>query len=155
MSELLFNNVQLTRSYFLKNVSALDDGLVDVQPDGFNNTLHWHIGHVLTVAEQLMFGFPENTNNLPVNYKELFARGTKPADWQGQVPSVKELVEKLTDQLTRMNDIPVESINKKLESPFLGCKTFGELVNFCLFHENLHLGQIQAMKRMIETAQAK
>ena len=155
MGELLFSNIKLTRDYFLKNVGKLDDGLVDVQPEGFNNTLHWHIGHVLTTTEQLVFGFPKNTNNLPANYKELFAKGTKPADWQGQVPTVKELVIQLTDQLTRMNDIPVESLSKKLESPFLGRETFGEIINFCLFHENLHLGHIQAMKRVIETAQSK
>jgi uncharacterized damage-inducible protein DinB len=155
MSELLVNNIQLTRSFFLKNVGKLDDSLVDVQPEGFNNTLHWHIGHVLTVTEQLIFRFPEKTTNLPPNYPELFARGTKPADWQGQVPSVKELVEQLTDQLTRIKEIPAESLSRKLKSPFLGCETFGELINFCLFHETLHLGQIQAMKRVIETAQSK
>lgn len=155
MSQLLFNNMELTRSFFIKNVEAVEEGLADIQPEGFNNTIHWHIGHVLTTAENIMFGFPKKTSHLPANYMELFARGTKPADWQGDVPSVSVLTSQLKEQLKRMKEISVESLNVKLKEPFLGQETFGELVNFALFHENLHLGHIQAMKRVIETAKTK
>jgi hypothetical protein len=152
MSELLFNNMELTRSYFIKNIKAVEEGITDVQPEGFNNTIHWHIGHVLTTAESLIFGFPKNTSYLPANYMELFARGTKPAEWEEDVPSISVLTSQLKEQLSRMKEIPVESLSVELKEPFLGQQTFGELVNFALFHENLHLGHIQAMKRVIETA---
>lgn len=151
MSELLLNNMELTRSFFIKNVVAIDEGIVDIQPKGFNNNIHWHVGHVLTTTESLVFGFPKNTSDLSANYMELFARGTKPADWKGDVPSVSVLVSQLKDQLNRMKEIPVESLSVKLKEPFLGQETYGELVNFALFHESLHLGHIQAMKRVIET----
>lgn len=147
--------MELTRSFFIKNVVGIDEGLVDVQPEGFNNNIHWHVGHVLTTNESLLFGFPKNTSNLPANYMELFARGTKPADWKGDVPSVSVLVTQLKDQLNRMKEIPVENLGVKLKEPFLGQETFGGLVNFALFHENLHLGHIQAMKRVIETRKNK
>jgi hypothetical protein len=155
MSQLLLNNMELTRSFFIKNVDAVDESLVDVQPDGFNNNIHWHVGHVLTTTESLLFGFPKKASNLPANYMELFARGTKPADWKGDVPSVSVLVTQLKDQINRMKEIPVESLSVKLKEPFLGQETFGELVNFALFHENLHLGHIQAMKRVIEAGKNK
>jgi uncharacterized damage-inducible protein DinB len=155
MSERLFKNMELTRSFILKSISTLDEAIVDVQPEGFNNTIHWHIGHILTVAEQFMFGFPKKSTHLPANYMELFGSGTKPADWQGEVPSVKELSAQLNDQLKRMKEVPAESLNEKLQKPFLGQETYGELANFNLFHEALHLGQIQTMKRVIEIAQAK
>ena len=89
-----------------------------------------------------------NTSHLSANYFELFARGTKPADWQGDVPSVSALTIQLKDQLKRMKELPVESFSRKLDEPFLGQETFGELINFALFHENQHLGHIQAMKRI-------
>src|SRR3954471_3773993 len=108
MSELLFKNMELTRSFFIKNVEAIEEGLVEVQPEGFNNTIHWHVGHVLTVAEQFMFGFPKKSTNLPANYMELFATGTKPADWNGEVPSIQELAEQLKEQLQRIKEIPGE-----------------------------------------------
>jgi uncharacterized damage-inducible protein DinB len=152
MSELVYKSFELTRNYLIKNVEAFDEAILDVQPQGFNNTIHWHIGHVLTVAEQFMFGFPKKSTSLPANYMELFATGTKPADWQGDVPSVQELHAQLKEQLKRIKDIPGESFNEKLKTPFLGQETFGELANFGVFHETLHLGQMQAMKRVIEAA---
>ncbi|AIM16770.1 MULTISPECIES: DinB family protein [Neobacillus] len=155
MSELLFKHFETTRSYFLKNVEALEESIVDVQPEGFNNTLHWQVGHVLTVTEQFMFGFPKKSAHLPENYLELFGNGTKPADWQGDVPSVQVLVEQLKEQLKRIKEIPAESFQTKLKAPILGQETFGELANFSIFHEAMHLGQIQSMKRLIQAKQTK
>ncbi|WP_462412639.1 DinB family protein [Neobacillus sp. Marseille-QA0830] len=155
MSEQIFKTMELTRNYFLKTVKGLDETIVDVQPDGFNNNIHWHIGHVLTVTEQFMFGFPKKSTQLTEQYMEWFATGTKPADWKGEVPSVQELVAQLQDQLQRMKEIPAESFNERLKTPFLGQETFGELTSFALFHETMHLGQIQAMKRVVAAASVK
>ena len=155
MSELLLKHYQLVRERFIKGVAELEEGFADVQPEGFNNTIHWHVGHVLTVAEQFMFGFPKKSAGLPANYMEFFATGTKPADWHVDVPSVKELTAQLKEQMKRIREIQGESFNEKLKTPFLGQETFGELANFAIFHESLHLGQIQAMKRVVEAANAK
>lgn len=152
MSELLFKHFEVTRGIFLKNITALDETIVDVQPEGFSNTIHWHIGHVLTVAEQFMFGFPKKSANLPENYVSLFGNGTKPADWNGDVPSLEELSRQLQEQIIRIKEIPAERLNDRLAVPFLGLETFGELANFGVFHEANHLGQIQAMKRVVEAA---
>jgi uncharacterized damage-inducible protein DinB len=149
MSELIFKHYELARDRFVKSVDALEDGIADVQPEGFNNTIHWHVGHVLTVAEQFMFGFPKKSTQLPANYMELFASRTSPAAWQGDVPSVQELIVQLQEQVSRIKEIPAESFNQRLKTPFLGQETFGELTNFAIFHESIHLGQIQAMKRVI------
>jgi uncharacterized damage-inducible protein DinB len=152
MSELLFKHYDLARDRFVKSVDALEEGIADVQPEGFNNTIHWHVGHVLTVAEQFMFGFPKKSTQLPANYMELFASGTSPVAWQGEVPSVQELIVQLQEQVSRIKEIPAESFNQRLKTPFLGQETFGELTNLAIFHESIHLGQIQAMKRVINGA---
>ncbi|MEH6891834.1 DinB family protein [Bacillus sp. JJ864] len=150
MNKLVFKQFQMTRGYFIKNVESLSKEIVNVQPDGFNNTIQWHIGHVLTVAEQFMLGFPYKTTHLPANYIELFGNGTKPADWKEDVPTVDKLIIELKDQLVRLQQIPAERLNETLEKPFMGLETFGELTALTLMHEANHLGQIQAMKRIIE-----
>jgi hypothetical protein len=99
-----------------------------------------------------MFGYPKKSTQLPANYMELFASGTSPSAWQGDVPSVQELIVQLQEQLTRIKEIPADSFNQKLKTPFLGQETFGELTNFAIFHESTHLGQIQAMKRVINAS---
>lgn len=149
MSDILFKQYNLTRDRFIKRVQNINPEIVDIQPKGFNNNIHWMVGHVLTIAEQFLFGFPANTANLPASYKELFGGGTKPADWTGDVPSVSVLVEQLAEQLKRINEIPASHFAEKLEKPFLGCETFGELAGFGTYHEALHLGQIQTLARLI------
>jgi hypothetical protein len=155
MSELLFKQFVLTRNNFIKRVEPIDKEIVDVQPSGFNNNIHWIVGHVLTVAEQFLFGFPIQSSHLPASYKELFGNGTKPADWNGSVPSVEELLGQLKEQLERIKEIPAERFNDRLEKPFRDLETFGELANMAVFHEANHLGQIQTMKRLIETTNNK
>lgn len=155
MNQLVFKQFEMTREYFIKNVEYISKELNDVQPDGFNNTIHWHTGHVLTITEQTMFGFPNVTTHLPTNYIKLFGNGTKPADWTGNIPAMDQLVVQLKDQLTRLKQIPPEQLDQDLDTPFLGCKTVGELAGLTIMHEATHMGQIQAMKRLIEHVSLK
>lgn len=155
MNHLVFKQFEMTREYFIKNVESVSKEQTDVQPDGFNNTIHWLTGHVLTITEQTMFGFPHATTHLPTNYIELFGNGTKPADWTGNIPVMDQLLVQLKDQLTRLKQISTEQLDQDLNTPFLGCKTVGELAGLTLMHEATHMGQIQAMKRMIEHVSVK
>jgi len=155
MTQLLFIQFEMTREYFIKIVESVSKEQTDVQPDGFNNTIHWHTGHVLTITEQTMFGFPHVTTHLPTNYIELFGNGTKPADWTGDIPSMDQLIVQLKGQLTRLKQISTEQLDQDLDTPYLGCKTGGELAGLTLMHEATHMGQIQAMKSMIEHVSVK
>src|SRR5699024_4061443 len=145
MSHDLFKQVEITRNALLNEIRNLDSDVVDVQPKGFNNTIHWHIGHVLTVTKQFLFGFPDKSQHIPENYTKLFGNGTKPADWTDDVPSVDTLSEQLSEQLDRMKEIPVQQLDEKLDQPILGQNTFGELACMTVFHEANHLGQIHSM----------
>jgi hypothetical protein len=149
MSELLFKQFELTRSSFLKNIEGITAEQAGVQPEGFNNNIHWHIGHVLTVTEQFMMGYPKKSNHLPANYIELFGNGTRPSEWTGDVPSVDVLRDQMKLQLGRIKEVPASMLDEKLKKPFLGLETFGELANMALFHEAYHLGQIHAMRKLV------
>lgn len=150
MSVLLFKQFELTRGSFLKNIEKITPEESSVQPEGFNNNIHWHIGHVLTVTEQFMMGFPKKSNHLPANYIELFGKGTRPSEWTGDVPSVDVLTDQLKAQLGRIKEVPASMLDEKLKKPFLSLETFGELANMALFHEAFHLGQIHAMKKLVK-----
>ena len=60
-------------------METLDDKTVDTQPEGFNNTIRWHIGHVLTAAETFMFG--REFKQLPTEYPGMFGYGSRPSKW--------------------------------------------------------------------------
>ena len=57
---------EITRGALLTFMETLDDKTADTQPKGFNNTIRWHIGHVLTAAEVFMFG--KEFKQLPTEY---------------------------------------------------------------------------------------
>lgn len=151
MSQYLTKQFEVTRHVLLEDIKNLDDSVIDVQPEGFNNTIHWHIGHILTVTEQFLFAFPDKTKHIPENYVDLFGNGTKPADWSGEVPTVDALIKQLADQLERIKQITSEQFEHKLDKPLFGQDTVGGLATFAVFHEANHVGQIHAMNFAAQT----
>lgn len=149
---LLKRQLEITRNNLFKAIGETSPEVISTQPEGFNNTIHWHVGHILMVGEQFFFG---KNGQLPKNYLELFGNGSKPADWKGDVPSVDQLVDQLKDQLNRIKEIPDSKADEKLPREILGQNTFGELAALALYHESFHFGQIHAMKRVVETSLQK
>lgn len=147
MSGYIKKQFEITRANLFKTIGESDPEILTVQPQGFRNTIHWHIGHILTVAEQFLFGKEQQLSDA---YAKLFGYGSKPADWEGEVPSVEDLVEGIKSQLLRIKEIPDSRFVEKLPQPVLGQETFGELAALAAYHEAFHYGQIHAMKKVIE-----
>ncbi|WP_232732487.1 DinB family protein [Bacillus sp. mrc49] len=142
------NQLTMMRKSLLKEIEGVTPELMDVQPEGFNNTIHWHLGHVLTAAEKFLL---DDSSTLPANYSQLFGYGSKPAAWTGDVPSVDTLTQQLQEQLGRLLEIPEERLTEKAAQPFMGMETIGEFINFVVQHEVNHIGQIHAMKIIIQS----
>lgn len=143
---------QLTRQMLLNFVQDLNEEVSQVQPEGFNNNIRWHIGHLLVTSESFMFGYPKKSTNIPVEYASLFNMGTNPAAWEGEVPSIQELSKCLKEQAKRINAIPEDFFEQKLpfKFPLDGIEKYSDLYALMLHHESEHLGQMKAMKRAIQ-----
>lgn len=141
----------LARNGLLGFVNKLDEKIVDIQPDHFNNTLRWHTGHVLVTTESLLFGFPKQSENIPEAYHALFATGTKPADWEVEAPSLTDLVKYLEEQHERVNGLSDAFFAETLPYtlPFGNFKTYDDIFAMILQHEAEHLGQMKAMHRIV------
>ncbi len=146
MSDLIKRQFELTRGTILKDIENVSETNFDVLPEGFNNNVHWQLGHVLVAAEKFLFG---PAGQLPEEYGKLFGYGSKPSDWEGEVPSVATLVEQLKEQLNRIKELPNDRFDEKLPEPVLGNTTYGELASLTAFHEANHSGQIYAMVRFL------
>src|SRR5690625_2674028 len=101
MSRKQFN---LARTALLDFIKDMENETLDFQAKPFNNTLRWHIGHVLVFTEKLLFGYPKRTKHVPEEYATLFGPGTKPSEWTDSPPSLEELVEYLQHQQERINN---------------------------------------------------
>ena len=74
MSQALLKEFEFVRSRLFKSIEETSPEVLDIQPQGFNNTLHWHVGHMLTIAENFLFA---GNQQIPEKYNELFGGGTR------------------------------------------------------------------------------
>lgn len=151
----MLHHLALTRRVFTRLAKSIDEEIADTYPKGLNNTIRWHIGHTLFVAEHYIFDFPTDSTDLPVSYDALFKNGTKPSEWKIEPPSIAELVEEIEKQTERLNKLPKAYFDAPLEKelPFGRFKTNGDLFIFIIHHEAEHIGQIKMMKQLIEAKQ--
>ena len=82
----------------------------------------------------------------PSRYFKLFGPGTKPADWQGDIPSLDELKQKLEEHPVRLKEVLTGQLNDEAAEAFLSLPKVGEILNFTLYHEGVHTGTIKALK---------
>ncbi|UUZ82760.1 DinB family protein [Paenibacillus sp. P26] len=154
MSQSILNTGKVLRQIVIGQLQGISEDQFDIQPKGFNNTIRWNVGHMVYWMDKyatLSFGSP---TAIPAQYEALFNSGTKPSDWSIAPPSKEELIGWLAAQLSRLNELTPEMLDKKLEAPFemgpFQFVTAGELFNFALMHESIHLGMISGLFKAIQ-----
>ncbi|GMX63984.1 DinB family protein [Paenibacillus elgii] len=153
MTQSIIHTSQVLRQVVIGQVQGISEAQFDVQPAGFNNTIRWNVGHMIYWMDKystLSFGSP---SAIPGHYETLFGSGTKPSDWTMTPPSKDELIQGLTAQLSRFSELTPEMLDNALEAPFVmgpfQFSTAGELFNFALIHEAIHLGTITSQLKTI------
>lgn len=148
MSKKQFN---LSRTALLTFFQELDEETTDIQSKYFNNTLRWHIGHVLVTHEKFFFRYPSKSDNIPESFANIFSSGTKPSEWTEEPPTLEELTKYLVEQQERINsfDDLFWTSNVKFKVPFGSVETFGDLLIMLSHHETEHLGKMKAMLQVV------
>ena len=141
---------ELTRSKLHEIFDSLTEAEADFQPDGFNNTIRWQLGHVLVSAEAFLFDYPGSGSPLPKLYGEFFNSGTSPKYWQRSAPSLKDIKSNYLAQEKRIKELPQDYWRGEVTGPLskFNLRTKSELFHFLLNHEAMHLGQIQSLQKL-------
>ncbi|WP_123042848.1 DinB family protein [Cohnella candidum] len=152
MANSIINTGKVLRQIVIGQLQSVSEDQLDFQSTHFNNTIRWNAGHIVYWMDKyaaLSFGFP---STIPSRYESLFGSGTKPSDWTAAPPSKEELSEMLTAQLSRLSELTPEMLDRNLQSPFtmgpFQFTTSGELFNFALMHEAIHLGVISSQLKV-------
>ena len=145
-ADLLFKQINMARENTLKEFNGLSEEQANQVPKGFRNSIRWNLGHICTVQNLLLKNYGGITLEVPFHYIELFAPGTKPADWKDDVPTLDELKQRLEEQPARLKDILAGKLNDQAVKQFRTFTTIGEIAIFTLFHEGLHIGAIKGLK---------
>jgi uncharacterized damage-inducible protein DinB len=153
----IMKQFDMTRTTLMKSIESISEADADLMPNEFNNTIRWNIGHILTVTDRT-FIIAKSITQLPPSFKGLFAPGTSPKGWSNDIPSLEELFSHLEQQKIEIQEIFSHSIDEKLETPFTlklyggyELNSVGELLNYFVFHEAMHIGYINALKRVLHT----
>ncbi|MFC0214390.1 DinB family protein [Paenibacillus chartarius] len=139
------------RKQILNIMTGLPENKLSLVPEGFNNNLHWQIGHVLTITNDLIFVLSGAGSRIPSSYGTFFATGTSPSNWSEQPPEVHILEKKLEEQML----VICEMYDGNLAEPvtakdnFLQARVIGELFYVLIAHESTHLGMITAMAKVL------
>lgn len=151
----VWNQYELIRGITLATLVNTTEDAANIVPVGFSNNIRWNLGHILLSQDFLLFG-PTGTP-LPPSYGALFAPGTKPADWQGDIPTLETLAAQFKEQSARIKETLQSRLNESLPQPLsLGDKgtihTYGEMLLFTLYHEGMHMGCISGLRKGIASA---
>jgi hypothetical protein len=142
--------LNMARDWCIEIAESCPEELVDVQLKEFNNTIRWQAGHILTVAERMLFHVPQPFAVLPSAYTEWFDAGSKPSHWIDQPPSMTELISLLKRQQDRFLAIAPEQFDVCLNPPLFGLASYGECAGFVVVHESFHTGKMDEMLRVIK-----
>jgi uncharacterized damage-inducible protein DinB len=153
MSSIILGQFNKVRGWTIQISEKLSEEMVNIQPEGFNNTIKWHLGHLVTETEYFMFELSKRPMNIQDHYNDFFAPGTKPSNWQGQAPALTELIAELKDQLKRVNELPSDTFHQSLEKPVHGFTTVLDAASFSVLHESVHIGHIEAMERVLKNSE--
>lgn len=143
MSQIIVDSAKTVRRLSMDAIEAIPESLFDVQPEGFNNTIRWNVGHLIYWMDAYRSLCFSAETAIPSSYASFFNSGTKPADWTATPPDKEELLATMARQLASFDEIAPDRLNASLPSPLqFGPLTFrlaGELFNFGLMHESMHL----------------
>jgi hypothetical protein len=149
MNHPMLFQLMMARDWCIEVAESCPKELSEIKMDVFNNTIHWHVGHILNVAERMMFNRSDKSTYHSSAFIKWFESGTRPTDWIEHPPKLEELIVLLKEQQARIRSITPDNFNDRLDKPFYGFKTYGECAGFVAIHETLHVGKMEEMLRVI------
>ncbi|MFF2479711.1 DinB family protein [Paenibacillus sp. NPDC058071] len=151
-TDFIFDILKNRHNQFVELVAQCPEDKRNLVPKGFKNSIHWHVGHVLTVTEFHVFGLSEFALNktLPAIYQYFFAYGTKPADWEGEPPAWEILIDQLRKQPDEIRILLENKLDARVKDNFLKAETFGELILSTVLHATDHIGFVTAMLKTLK-----
>ncbi len=147
-----FTTLKATRQNILKMVDGLTTEQLNKIPEGFNNNLAWHLGHVLITQQLLNYKLAGLSPKVSDEWIAKYRKGTKP-----EAPITEAEITDIKTQLTTS----IADLEKDFsEGIFKNYKTYPtsygveltsieDAVAFNNVHEAMHLGNVISMRKLV------
>ena len=147
------DTIRKIRIFMLAGIGELTIQELNKIPEGFNNNIIWNLGHLVASQQGLCYiraGLPPvSGEDFILNYKT----GTKPEKFidAGELELIKNLLMTTLDQLE-------SDYGKNIFTGYQSWSTrygvvlasIDDALDFLPFHEGLHLGTINSLKRLVK-----
>lgn len=143
---------KLARQNVLKMIDGLSLEQINKIPDGYTGNIAWHIGHIITTQQGLIYGLSRNAMSLEKTFIDRYKKGTKPQAPidQTELDFIKSELAKQPHQLIQDNEKNIFQTYTVFKTAFgneITC--FQDAVSFNNLHEGMHIGYIMAMKHLV------
>ncbi len=144
--------IRKTRSKALEIISGLSIPELNKIPEGFNNNIIWHLGHLIAAQEGIFYLRGKLELNVENEFFNSFKNGSRPDReiLAEELENIKSLLFSSLDQFesdlekNTFHNYPAWTTSMGIE-----INSIEDAINFLPFHEGLHLGYIMAYKRIL------
>lgn len=153
MTEEIFKIHSITRQKiagFLEYLSP--EQLADI-PYGFNNNIWWNVVHVIVTQQLLTYYLSDNEMLIEMHWIENYKKGTAPTS---EFPLREEIAQIKTLLISTQQQLQLDYNSGKLAQYKPYSSSYGYTLNsiedallFNLMHENMHLGTMLAIKKLV------
>lgn len=136
----------LLRECTLKRLNGLSDELLLRTSEHEPHSILWHIGHITTATDDMLFRGSRASSPLPVYFATAFAPGSSPAEWV-ETPPVPEVKRHFREQPFRvMQSLQAghfDAIYRHGQiAPDFAVRSIEEAVVFNMAHEGFHFAAV-------------
>ena len=148
----IFEVLLQLRNNTLNRVETLSTEQLNRIPEGHNNNIIWHIGHMMASQQSLCYSRSGATPNLSMEFIDKFRKGTSPKGWDKPVllEDIKPLF--LSTAEIFENDYKAGKFNAYESYTTQAGATLtniDEAITYSYGHENLHYGNILTMLKIV------
>jgi hypothetical protein len=148
----LIDRIKKTRQYLLEQIKELDALSLNEIPAGFNNNIAWNLGHLIAAQQGICYVRTGVRMTVEDRYFLEYKPGTRPERFldEREIKEIKQLLISSLDQFPGdyrgglFANYPAWTTRYGVE-----ITSIDDAIQFVLFHEGLHSGVIQSMKRLV------
>lgn len=138
----------------ISRVKRVKDDKWLFQPDGFNNNILWHAGHIFVIVETFLHNSMPTYDIKNPEWIALFDDGTNPKEWPADMPSGEEVLTALREQLDWVIPFIEDKMDQDASEPLvigddiMTIRSIEGIVQFLSWHEGTHAGTIFALNAL-------
>lgn len=145
--------IRTTRLFLIDMLKEISVEQLNEVPHNFNNNIIWNLAHLVAAQQGLCYLRAGLKPVVETSFTDLYKSGTKPEQFvdAGQVEIIKEKCISSLDRLGVNYDNAVFNNYPSWTSRYgVTINNIDDAIGFLGFHEGIHFGAIQALKRNLK-----